>query len=246
MKKTQFFFVLLAALITVVFLSIVWEFWLEDIILSALYDKHEEESLVLRLEYVISITIFAAISLIFPAVVGNRLIENDEKHSEEIKRLSEEDYLTALFNRRKIHEVIESEIVRCKRYKGSFAVILLDIDNFKNINDNFGHNVGDKVLVQFSNILKQTIRESDIAGRWGGEEFIVICPETTINGALSLAEKLRNEIENSEFKIVSKVTSSFGVACMEHDDSLQSLFQRVDEVMYLAKQAGKNKVVGTK
>lgn len=245
MKKTQFFFVLIAAFLSIVFLSIAWEFWLEDIILKALSIEHEVESLRMRLEYVISIILFVAISLIYPAFAGYKLIGEAEKQAEEIKRLSEEDYLTALYNRRKIHDVIEKEIIRSKRYDSAFSVILLDVDNFKTINDEYGHTIGDKVLVKFSKILRQTIRESDVAGRWGGEEFLIICPETTINGASSLAEKLRAEIEKSDFENVGNVTSSFGVASMKHDDSLQRLIQRADEVLYAAKNAGKNRVVTT-
>ncbi len=244
MNKSQFIFVLIATLLTVIFLSTAWEFWLEDLVGGSFHKDHETESLNIRLEYVISITIFVALSLIMPAVIGYNLIGNDEKMREQIKRLSEEDYLTMLYNRRKVHEIIEKEIIRSSRYSSAFSVILIDIDDFKNINDTFGHNAGDKVLVQFSSIIAQTIRESDIAGRWGGEEFLIICPEASIDGALALAEKLRINIAKNKFEDAGNLTASLGVATNENNDNVKSLVQRADESLYLAKKAGKNKVMG--
>jgi len=245
MKKSHFTFVLIATLISVTFLSIVWEFWLEDLVSAALYNYNEVESLNMRLEYIISIIVFVSISLIFPAAVGYRLIESDEKMQTKIRRLAEEDYLTRLYNRRKIHQIIDNEIIRSKRYNSAFAVIMMDIDDFKNINDTHGHNTGDRALVQFATTLRQTVRESDIAGRWGGEEFLVICPETTIEGALSLAEKLRSTIENTEFAGIGKMTASFGATGIKHGDNVRSMIHRADKALYSAKHAGKNKVSGT-
>ncbi len=246
MNKHNFNLVLIATLVSVIFLSSLWEFWLEDVFVFDPDGDNRPESLMVRLEYVISITIFVAISLIFPTMVGYRLIENHQKMSEEIKRLSEEDYLTKLYNRRKIHEVIDNEISRSKRYNSTFAVILLDIDNFKNTNDSFGHNTGDKVLVEISDIIRRTIRESDISSRWGGEEFLVFCPQTTSEGAFSLAEKLRINIEQNEFEDVGYKTASFGVARIEHGDSVQSLIHRADEALYSAKNSGKNMVMASR
>jgi diguanylate cyclase (GGDEF)-like protein len=243
MNRNHFSFVLLAALVSVIFLSTVWEFLLEDVFARAIDQGHEPESLNRRLEYVISITVFVAISLIFPAMVGFRLIDNHKKLTDKIKRLSEQDYLTGLYNRRKIHEVIEQEITRSRRYNSSFSVILLDIDNFKTTNDTYGHNAGDQLLVEISNVIKRTIRESDAASRWGGEEFLVFCPETRIDGATSLAEKLRANIESNEFNDVGYKTASFGIARVEHGDTVKSLISRADEALYSAKSSGKNRVV---
>ena len=246
MKRMHFNFVLIATLVSVIILSSAWEFLLEDVVGLSLDHDHEPESLWKRLEYVFSITVFVAISLVFPAMVGYKLIDNHEKLTYKIKRLSEEDYLTKLNNRRKIHEVIENEIARSKRYNSTFGIILLDIDNFKVTNDKFGHNTGDQLLVQISDIIKKTIRESDIASRWGGEEFLVFCPHTNIDGAFSLAEKLRNNIEKNEFADVGYKTSSFGVAQIEHGDTVESLIQRADEALYSAKNSGKNMVMAAK
>jgi len=246
MKRTHFNLVLIATVLSVIILSSAWEFLFEDLTGKVIDVEHKPESLSHRLEFVISATVFVIISLIFPATVGYRLIDNEEKLTEKIKRLSEEDYLTKLHNRRKIHEILENEISRSKRYNSTFAVILLDIDNFKITNDQFGHNAGDQVLVQISDIIRKTIRESDIASRWGGEEFLVFCPHTNNDGAFSLAEKLRNNIEKKEFGEVGYKTSSFGVAQIEHADTVQSLIQRADEALYSAKNSGKNMVMVAK
>ena len=245
MNKNHFSIVLLAALISVIVLSSAWEFWFEDMVGSAFGDDHEPESLSRRLEYVFSITVFVAMSLIFPALVGFKLIDNHQKLTDEIKRLSEQDYLTGLYNRRKVHEVIENEIIRSKRYNSSFSIILFDIDNFKSTNDTYGHNAGDKCLVDISHVVRQTVRESDTACRWGGEEFLVFCPQTDIEGAVSLAEKLRSNIADKQFDEVGHKTSSFGVARVQHGDTVQSLISRADDALYAAKHAGRNRVIAS-
>ncbi len=237
---------MLAALSSVIVLSTCWEFWLEDAIAGAMITGHEPESFGRRIEYVISITVFVAISLIFPALVGFRLIDNHNRLTDEIKRLSEQDYLTGLNNRRKIHEIIENEIFRSKRYDTVFTVILLDIDDFKSTNDTLGHNVGDQLLVDISDIIRSTIRESDCVGRWGGEEFLVFCPETDIDGAVSLAEKLRVNIETNAFENAGYKTASFGVARFTHDDTVKGLINRADDALYSAKSSGKNQVIASR
>ena len=246
MNKNHFNLVLIATLASVVVLSSAWEFLLEDIIGAVIGSDHEPETLDKRFEYIISITVFVALSLVFPAVVGYKLIDNQDELTSRIKLLSEEDYLTKLSNRRKIHETIDNEIARSKRYNSSFAIILLDIDNFKKTNDKFGHNAGDQVLVEVSDIIRDTIRESDNAGRWGGEEFLVFCPHPTKDGAFALAEKLRTNIEKNEFGDVGYKTASFGVTHVEHGDSVESMVSRADEALYSAKHSGKNMVVAAK
>ena len=238
--------VLLAALVSVIVLSTAWEFLFEDLVGISIHENHEPEPLSIRLEYVFSVTLFAALSLIFPAVIGYKLIENHEKMTDRIKRISEQDYLTKLSNRRKIHEVLENEIARSKRYNSSFAIILLDIDHFKTTNDNFGHNTGDQLLVEISGVIRDTIRESDVAGRWGGEEFLVFCPHTNVDGAFALAEKLRTTIEKNEFEDVGYKTASFGVAQVEHGDTVEMVISRADEALYSAKNSGRNMVLATK
>ena len=224
MNKNHFNLVLLAALVSVIVLSSAWEFLLEELLGTLVDDDHEPESLSRKIEYVISITVFVTLSLIFPAMVGYKLIDNQDRLTNQIKRLSEEDYLTKLSN-------------------STFAVILLDIDNFKMTNDSFGHNTGDRVLVQVADIINKTIRQSDIASRWGGEEFLIFCPHTNADGGFALAEKLRTSIEKNEFEDVGYKTASFGVTHIEHGDTVQSVIQRADEALYTAKNSGKNMVM---
>ncbi len=238
--------VLIATLISVIVLSSAWEFLFEDLVGISMHEAREPEALSIRLEYVISVTLFAALSLIFPAIVGYRLIDSQEKLTDRIKRISEEDYLTKLSNRRKIHEIMENEIARSKRYNSTFAIILLDIDHFKITNDKFGHNTGDHMLVEISDVIRETIRESDVASRWGGEEFLVFCPHTNVDGAFALAEKLRTNIEKNEFEEVGYKTASFGVTQVEHADSVERLISRADEALYSAKNSGRNMVLATK
>lgn len=238
--------VLLAALVSVIVLSTAWEFLFEDLVGISMDKNHESEPLSIRLEYIFSVALFAALSLIFPAIIGYKLIDKHERLTDKIKRISEEDYLTKLSNRRKIHEVIENEIARSKRYNSSFAIILLDIDHFKTTNDKFGHNTGDRLLVEISGVIQDTIRESDVAGRWGGEEFLVFCPHTNVDGAFALAEKLRTTIEKNEFEDVGYKTASFGVAQVEHGDTVEMIISRADEALYSAKNSGRNMVLATK
>lgn len=243
MNKYRFNLVLIATLLSVIALSTAWEFVFEDMVGISIHDDHAPETLSIRLEYIFSVALFAALSLVLPAMIGHRLIDKDEKLLDEIKRLSEEDYLTGLSNRRKMHEIISNEIARSKRYNSTFGIILLDVDNFKTTNDKFGHNVGDRVLVEISGLIRKTIRESDTAGRWGGEEFIVFCPHTNADGAFALAEKLRTAIEKNEFEDAGYKTASFGVTQVEHGDTVESMISRTDEALYAAKNSGKNMVL---
>ena len=165
------------------------------------------------------------------------------KNEKELEKLSQTDQLTKLYNRHKLHQVFASEINRSDRFEEIFGIILLDIDLFKNVNDTYGHNIGDLVLKEMSHILKDNIRVSDTLGRWGGEEFLIVIPQTDIEGARILAEKLRKEIENHHFSTVGKLTASFGVACYRKSDDENSIVKRADEALYKAKALGRNIVV---
>lgn len=152
------------------------------------------------------------------------------------------DYLTKLYNRREIESVIETEITRADRYSTNFSIVFIDIDKFKNINDTFGHNVGDDVLVELSKILKLKSRKTDTVGRWGGEEFIIVCSETDIDGAFDFANNLRETIENHKFLTVKQVTISCGISQYEKTDTLSSVIAKADGALYQAKETGRNKV----
>lgn len=170
---------------------------------------------------------------------SNQIIFLNDKQMEQ---LAVTDKLTNLYNRFKIELLVDEEIQRALRYKRFFSIILADVDKFKNVNDSCGHLIGDKVLKDFSKILKEKVRKSDIVGRWGGEEFLIILPETNINEAKKVAEYLREQIENFEFEVVKNKTSSFGVTSYRENDSIESIINRVDMALYKAKESGRNQV----
>jgi diguanylate cyclase (GGDEF)-like protein len=160
----------------------------------------------------------------------------------ELKRLSITDRLTGLYNRNKLDEVLNYEYERATRYDCSFSLIIIDIDHFKSVNDTYGHHVGDTVLIEFSKILHNTIRKIDTVGRWGGEEFVIICPDTLIEGAVSVAEKTRKKVESHVFPIVNHKTISLGVAAYKKNETIDDIIKRADENLYCAKNNGRNKV----
>ena len=155
------------------------------------------------------------------------------------------DKLTGLFNRNKFDEIFAKEIKRTKRYKNELSVIIFDIDNFKMVNDTYGHQIGDEVLKEISKIALDNVREQDITTRWGGEEFFILLPQTNLSGAVIVANKIRTSTQNHIFTEKSlKITASFGVAqfCIENDDE-KTIITRADELLYEAKRSGKNKVM---
>ena len=167
----------------------------------------------------------------------------EKKEMEEaIRLLSVTDKLTQLPNRLKLDEVLEKEVERAARTGISFAVVLLDIDQFKQINDKFGHQVGDRTLEDLSKILRSGIRVTDTIGRWGGEEFLLIAPHTDLSGGLLVAEKLREEIASVSFQTVDRMTCSFGVSVWQPGDTSSGIISRADEALYLAKRNGRNRV----
>ncbi len=165
----------------------------------------------------------------------------DEKN-QALEILSRTDKLTALANRRRLEEVLQMEILRARRYGKPFSVIMFDVDRFKAVNDTFGHHIGDMVLIELARKMARGARETDIVGRWGGEEFLLVCPETPGEVGLALAERLRRSFAEEELPRVGRVTASFGVGVFQPDDDLDSLFHRVDQALYRAKNNGRNRV----
>ena len=164
-----------------------------------------------------------------------------------VARQASTDGLTELANRREFEDSLANEISRAERFGGSLALILADLDNFKQVNDRFGHQAGDEVLRSFADILRETVRDIDVAARYGGEEFAILLPQTDIVGAEALAERLREAVESralaeSQGTAVT-VTSSFGVASFPEAGNGLGLFAAADEALYRAKRAGKNCVV---
>lgn len=154
------------------------------------------------------------------------------------------DKLTGLLNRNRFDELYSKEIKKSKRYKDELSMILLDIDNFKSINDNYGHQTGDEVLKEISKLILTHVREADICVRWGGEEFLMLLPHTNLEGAIIVAEKIRTTISSQPItKENLIVTSSFGVSQMTDDDDENTLLIKSDKCLYEAKNSGKNKVI---
>lgn len=160
-----------------------------------------------------------------------------------LKKIAVTDHLTGLYNRIKIEDNMATESLRRMRYRADFSVILLDIDKFKNVNDTYGHDVGDSTLVTLAHILSEHVRNIDVVGRWGGEEFIIVCPGTAVDGAEILAENLRKIIEVTVFHTVKNITCSFGVAEMRDNEMIKGMVKRADVGLYLAKERGRNRVV---
>ena len=161
---------------------------------------------------------------------------------DELKEHASTDSLTKAYNRLKFDEIIESEINRSKRYDQMLSLIAFDIDHFKTVNDNYGHLFGDYVLKTIVNLTKDNIRGVDYLARWGGEEFMIILPETGLERAEALAQRIKEEIENYKFNKIGKVTVSFGVAQFKKDDSEDTLIKRADDALYKAKNKGRNRV----
>lgn len=159
--------------------------------------------------------------------------------------MAETDQLTQLANRRKIDSTIICEIDIHHRNGRPLSLIMLDLDFFKLINDQLGHPAGDVVLMAVAAILQKVCRRTDLAGRWGGEEFLIICRDTPLSGAMGLAEKLRAKIEQTEILRNRPVTASFGVCEYAFDDTPASFVQRVDATLYLAKRNGRNRIEKT-
>lgn len=161
----------------------------------------------------------------------------------ELEKLATIDKLTGIYNRRRFEEFLQIEMEVAKRHSQPLSLILVDIDHFKSVNDTYGHQVGDMVLSKTTKVISQNLRKSDIFGRWGGEEFVVICPQTNKNEAFVLAEKLRVAIEKNEFEKVGHKTICLGIAELENDDNEETLVEKADKALYEAKNGGRNNSV---
>ena len=165
---------------------------------------------------------------------------------EKLQKLAITDGLTKLYNSRSFYTQLELEVDRFNRYKHPLALLLLDIDNFKEYNDSYGHLEGDKVLVRFSQIIKTCLRANDSAYRYGGEEFTVILPETNGDEAKTVAQRIRASLEAEKYKPVpgkvARITISIGVTQCYPKEELSTFIRRADKAMYLSKENGRNRV----
>jgi diguanylate cyclase (GGDEF)-like protein len=169
--------------------------------------------------------------------------EELEDANMEARRLAERDFLTQAYNRMKAHEFIENEMKRCDRYGFEFSIIMLDMDYFKKVNDTYGHNLGDEILIQLVRLMSLEIRTIDMLSRWGGEEFLIIMPMTDSDGAKITAERIRSVVEQTRFKRGLSQTCSFGVTAYKKGESIETLIDRGDKALYEAKIRGRNCVI---
>jgi len=160
----------------------------------------------------------------------------------ELEKISITDRLTGLYNRHKIDSVLENELKRSQRSGSSFSLILIDIDDFKSVNDTYGHQMGDKVLIQIAGLLLSGTRTINITGRWGGEEFLIIVTETGLEGTLFLAENIRSKIEVHLFPEIRSISISLGVSSYKQGSTIDDMISRADSALYTAKANGKNQV----
>ncbi len=162
-------------------------------------------------------------------------IEKRKKIELQLSELANRDFLTKIFNRRKIEEILEIELDRVERYENNLSVIFFDINDFKYINDTFGHIMGDEVLIKIADLLSHNIRITDSIGRWGGDEFLIILPQTTLSQCENIILDFEEQINLIEFNDGLKISCSFGVADYKEGDDLDSLLKRADESMYCKK-----------
>ncbi|MCX7653517.1 MAG: diguanylate cyclase [Fervidobacterium sp.] len=185
-------------------------------------------------------------------VIGKALITRDvtkrRELSNQLEYSASHDYLTGIFNRRTVFNFIQKQFELAKRYKRKFSIVIMDIDHFKRINDTYGHQTGDEVLKHIVKLVEKRLRSSDIIGRYGGEEYIIVLPETDASHGRLLAEDLRNMIYNSEFDykgVKIKITASFGISEFDFNEvnlAVDELVKRADIALYQSKNLGRNRV----
>ena len=165
------------------------------------------------------------------------------RYNKKVTRLAERDELTGVLSRRKMHQELEACAKQSDRRQKPLSLIFFDVDNFKQINDNFGHGTGDQVLIDLTRLVMSNTRKSDLLGRWGGEEFILIMQDSDLSSTHAAAEKICQKVAEHDFSISRQVSCSFGIAQLDNEESIDRLIMRADEAMYQAKSNGKNCVV---
>ncbi|HEY1077891.1 MAG TPA: diguanylate cyclase [Fontimonas sp.] len=193
--------------------------------------------------------VMRAINLAIPALCTTRLVlhyfQQASRQHAALLKLATIDPLTGLYNRRQIGERARQMVAECQRYKQPLSIILCDVDHFKSINDRFGHEAGDEVLLRIGGILGQGVRSIDCVGRWGGEEFLLLLPQTDLDSATLVAERLRTRIAvqfESKAPNDPPVTATMGVSLFRPSDTLEKAISRADAALYAGKASGRNRV----
>lgn len=201
----------------------------------------EDISSIMRETPVQSLTFLATfITLIL--VSNGFVLMIKERADERIRLMAMKDRLTGIWNRIRLEEAAQLEIAMLERYGHPVSLIMADLDHFKDINDRFGHATGDQILKEFCSVTQGCIRTTDLLGRWGGEEFLILLPNSGFVSAAQLAERMRSAVEQHEFTGGHRITASFGFAVCQSTDTWASWLDRADKALYRAKTAGRNRV----
>ncbi len=211
--------------------------------------KGKEKYILFHVQTIVYQGRFVALAIFFD-ITDKVLLERElEKEKLRFQELSETDPLTGIFNRRKLDNILDGYVKLALRYNMPLSLIMFDIDHFKEINDNYGHQIGDNILIELANLIKTNLRETDFFARFGGEEFMILMPETNLIYAKAKAESLRKLIEENVFKYIYRLTCSFGVVEYGGKDNfgntqdiINSFIKRVDNALYRAKENGRNRV----
>lgn len=208
----------------------IWE-TSENLVRSKQYSSENDMVYLLLPVAFLTLEFFVGIGLLY--IVKKYVYDN-------LESITLYDLLTDVYSRRYFFELLKGEISKAQRKEYMFSVIMFDVDHFKKVNDTYGHDKGDYVLKTIADIVKSSIRKADALSRIGGEEFTILLPDTNIDKATALAERVRRSVEDYKFDVVGRATISLGVTEFKADDSSDTLFKRVDEAMYLAKNSGRN------
>ena len=212
--------------------------------------KYEEN---INYDFIWKVVFFSGIFIAFMMYWNRKIIKANgllkeakkliEEKNKELNKLAITDNLTKLFNRRKLEEIIKNEIDKSYNEKDRFCLSILDIDHFKEVNDKFGHQQGDSVLVEITEVLKENLRTTDYVGRYGGEEFIIIFLGSSLEDTQKTVEDIRLKIAHYNFKKVGNKTASFGLTLSKEGDTMESVIKRADNALYKAKENGRNRLV---
>ncbi|UZP66043.1 GGDEF domain-containing protein [Desulfovibrio mangrovi] len=218
--------------------------------ISNYFSTHSPDAVINILTMLLSILLMYSIQHMISSRLFaefEQLAADQSKLLVQMEEMATKDHLTGLYNRRKIEEIIKYEIGQYNRYEIPLCLILCDIDHFKDINDSYGHDVGDTVITHTTRLLCDNKRDTDNAGRWGGEEFIIVTPHTSLEQTMVLAERFRRTIESSQPATAAghTVTLSFGIAQYSRGMSVEAFIKQADKALYRAKQHGRNRVEAT-
>jgi polar amino acid transport system substrate-binding protein len=166
-----------------------------------------------------------------------------KKYNHLLLKLAETDKLTGLYNRSKLDKMLREKYELFLRYNTPCGVAILDIDHFKNINDTYGHQTGDSVLVEISQLMAHSIRTTDVVGRWGGEEFLILAPNSNTHETTKLANKLLEQLRKHQCSVVGTVAASCGVSSFAQGKDIQNTLRLADNALYLAKEKGRDQVI---